>query len=305
MQVVFGDLSLGVVKDGTQYIFAYNTGGMDSLKKDGLEWLHRTPNLAFWRATTDNDRGNGFSKKSALWMGADLFFNIENRFITVDGTLLRWDETIAPQNNSLLDSPLREAGEVSIRFVLSTCTNPQAEVLVTYTLKEGVDGVRVDYRYNGAYGLPELPICGLRFVFPFRVDSFEWTGLSGETYPDRMYGGKEGHYSHEGLEKCPYVVAQDYGMHMHTHELVIHRGEKSLTVRECGDAPFNFSLLPNTPQEIEAAWHPIDLPLYRRTHLTIAAAVRGVGGIDSWGSEPSQSFHLDAEESYSTSFYLV
>ena len=101
MEIVFGDLSLGVLKEADEYIFAYNTGGLESLKTGGHEHLYRTPSLAFWRASTDNDRGSGFSKASSIWMGADLFYNVENFSVTADGTLLRWDVSFIQQSHLL------------------------------------------------------------------------------------------------------------------------------------------------------------------------------------------------------------
>lgn len=47
-------------------------------------------------------------------------------------------------------------------------------------------------------GLPELPALGLRFIMPTKAN-FEYEGLSGETYPDRMAGGVEGIYKVAGL----------------------------------------------------------------------------------------------------------
>ena len=47
---------------------------------------------------------------------------------------------------------------------------------------------------------------------------------------------------------------------------------------------FAFSCLPYTASEIENALHHEELPPARRTVLCVYGAVRGVGGIDSWGS---------------------
>ena len=304
MEIVFGDVSLGVAHNGTHYIFAYDKGGLDSLEKEGREYLYRVPYLSFWRATTDNDRGNGFSKRSAMWMGADLFSDVVSFEATIDGTKLTGQDLVAPSNNALLDSPLRHACAMSITFRYSTCTEPKAGVEVTYSIAEGQDGVRVDYSYEGVPGLPELPVCGMRFVLPFRIDSYEWDGLSGETYPDRLYGAQEGHWVQESVPVCPYAVAQDYGMHMGTHRLEIKVSGQSLVLCQ-EDEPFSFSLLPNSAQELEMAWHPVDLPLYRRTYLTVAAALRGVGGIDSWGSDVSDSCHIDPAQDHHMSFRII
>ena len=138
----------------------------------------------------------------------------------------------------------------------------------------------------------------------FRIDSYEWDGLSGETYPDRMYGGRSGHFVQEGCPTCPYAMAQDYGMHMETRCLDMMAGDRHLKVSAVDGGTFNFSVLPASPHELESAWHPVDLPVYRRTYLTIAAAVRGVGGIDSWLSDVGWQYHVDSSMNHRTCFMI-
>jgi beta-galactosidase len=53
-----------------------------------------------------------------------------------------------------------------------------------------------------------------------------------------------------------------------------------------------FSALPWTPYEIEAAAHPNELPAIQRTVLRPALMRRGVGGDDSWGSRTLTQYHL-------------
>lgn len=304
MEIVFGDLSLGIVKDDVRLILSYNHGSLESFSKDGLEYLQRAVRPAFWRATSDNDRGNGFSKRSCLWMGADLFHTVDGFWADIDGMHLDREDLIAPANNSLLDSPLRQAKEACLTFRLHTATDPSATLLVTWRAQEGEEGLSCHFRYEGVEGLPELPVCGLRLLLPFTVDRFEWDGLSGEVYPDRIWGAKEGHWVHEGIEECPYVKCQEYGMHMGVRRLDITAGQRRLGIT-APSSPISFSLLPATPQELEMAWHPIDLPLYRRSVLTLAAAVRGVGGIDSWGSDVGKAFHIPSDGVYEMDFTMI
>ncbi|HAR0641515.1 TPA: beta-galactosidase small subunit, partial [Enterococcus faecium] len=37
--IVFGDCTLGVKSGNTHYIFSYTRGGLESLNKNGKEWL--------------------------------------------------------------------------------------------------------------------------------------------------------------------------------------------------------------------------------------------------------------------------
>lgn len=70
------------------------------------------------------------------------------------------------------------------------------------------------------------------------------------------------------------------------------------------ERPFNFSLLPYTSEELENATHIEELPPLRRSVLVIAGAVRGVGGIDSWGSDVESPYHVSAEEDHQFSFII-
>jgi len=52
LQIVYGDVVLGVHGNGFHYLFSYQVGGLESLVIDGKEWLYRSPKPTFWRATT-------------------------------------------------------------------------------------------------------------------------------------------------------------------------------------------------------------------------------------------------------------
>ncbi len=60
-----------------------------------------------------------------------------------------------------------------------------------------------------------------------------------------------------------------------------------------------FSCLPYTASEIENATHHEELPPARRTVLCVYGAVRGVGGIDSWGSDVEDDYRISAEKRHS------
>ena len=71
------------------------------------------------------------------------------------------------------------------------------------------------------------------------------------------------------------------------------------------DKPFAFSCLPYTAEEMENATHHEELPPARRTVLCVYGAVRGVGGIDSWGSDVEEAYHVSAEKDHEFSFNIV
>ena len=308
LKLVFGDLTLGVKGDTWQVIFNYMRGGIESLVTAGREWMYRAPQPAFWRALTDNDRGSQFHLKSGCWLAADMFIRVTGAQVTVDGQDIALP--IAPENNRY--TPDETADSVAIAFTFETLTVPAAKVTVTYTVT--ADGrINVACRYFGQKGLPQMPVFGLRMVMPTMAAGFTYEGLSGETYPDRMAGGVPGVYEVKGLPVTPYMVPQDCGMHMATKWVEVRRDtqlantanppESSLKITMDGE-PFAFSCLPYTAEELESATHHEELPPARRTVLCVYGAVRGVGGINSWGADVEEAYHVSAEEDQAFSFNI-
>lgn len=309
LRVVYGDYTLGVHGNGFDYIFSYAQGGLESLVKDGYEWLYRCPKPTFWRALTDNDRGCGFHLKSGSWLAADMFIRCKDIEVIMDG--ISQGKPCAPDNNRYGGDVY--ANEMKILFVYETITTPKTEVGVLYTVKES-GRIKVDVHYCGAEGLPELPAFGMRFIMPTMADKYAYDGLSGETYPDRKKGASQGNFMVDDLSLTPYLVPQECGMHMDTNYVKIFRhksldnsrvdaAKQELMFEKSGDT-FSFSCLPYTASEIENATHHEELPPARRTVLCIYGAVRGVGGIDSWGSDVEDAYHIDAEKDITYSFII-
>ena len=285
LAVVEGDGNLGVKGRGFEVLFSYTEGGPISLRTGGTEWLWRAPRPALWRASTDNDRGCGFAQRSAVWLAAD----------------------------SLAKAPRPEILEMSeqqvaLRYRFDLPAVPDAGVEVTYTV-ESRGALKVEAVYHGAPDVPELPCFGVRFQTADPVAATRWTGLSGETYPDRYKGAEFGCWE-ETPRIEPHLVPQDGGVHMATRRAVLQQRDSrgrtaaALELQSCG-APFVFSALPNTAQELEAAQHPEELPATGRTNVTVLGAVRGVGGIDSWGTDVEEAYRLDGAQDYTVAFRLM
>lgn len=250
-----------------------------SLVSGGSEWLWRAPRPAYWRAPTENDLGNGFAANSSIWAAVDGWQKCEDIQI------------------------LRESSEkVCIRFVYTAPAVPGLQTSVTYTV-DGSGRMKVDVSYRGQSGRPQLPLFGLRFATPVPLETVRWLGLSGETYPDRKKGGVFG--QHQEWPHVPaYLVPQECGCHVDTHAATLCLlGGATLEI-EKNHGPFAFSAIPYTPQQLEQALHQEELPQPLRTVVTICGAMRGVGGIDSWGSDVEPAYQISAERDIAFSFLL-
>lgn len=309
LELIYGDVNLGIKGHDFHCIFSYQRSGLESLVVSGKEWLYREPQPAYWRATTDNDRGYKFSKGSAVWLGADMFPNCIDRIIKIDGKKIIFPKS--PINNRYSNLELAELVEVI--YIFETNTVPSTKVSISYTVNLSGQ-IIIKSNYKGQKNLPDLPVFGLRFIIPTKAKKFEYKGLSGETYPDRLDGGKEGIFKIEGLPVTPYLVPQDCGVHMNTEWLKITRNtvlnvndksrdDFSLLFKKV-DGNFAFSCLPYTPFELENAYHQEELPIARRTILTIYGEIRGIGGIDSWQSGIEKQYEISAADDYEFSFAI-
>ena len=309
LRVVYGDYTFSVHGEGFDYIFSYAQGGLESIVKNGYEWLYRCPKPTFWRALTDNDRGSKFHIKSGSWLAADMFIDCKDVEVITDG--VSQGKPVAPENNKYGANVFAE--NVIVKYIYETITTPMTTIEVTYDVASN-GKITVDVLYKGAKGLPELPVFGLRFIMPTLADKYMYEGLSGETYPDRMTGAVKGVYEIKDLSLTPYLVPQECGMRMGTDWLEVTRhtslnnsrkDNSAQTLRiEKKEDTFAFSCLPYTASEIENATHHEELPPARRTVLCVYGAVRGVGGIDSWGSDVEEAYHINAEEDITYSFVI-
>lgn len=313
LRLIYGDCTLGIWGNTGEkefhYIFSYQTGGPESFCIDGKEWLYRTPKPTFWRALTDNDRGSGFHLKSGCWLSADQFIGCAGVKVMVDGKRIPLPK--APENNRF--GGKEKAQEVTLIFTYETVTTPKTNVKVSYQV-DCQGKIHVTAEYKGKKRLPELPVFGMRFIMPTKAAGYRYEGLSGETYPDRKAGGEQGVYQIEGLPVTPYLVPQDCGMHMDTRWVEVcrnrvldnsNKGDEAFCLRiSAEDEAFAFSCLPYTAQELENALHQEELPPARRTVLCVYGAVRGVGGIDSWGSDVEEEYHVYGDRDMRFSFVI-
>ena len=278
LTIVHGDGALGVKGRDFEILFSYPEGGPVSLITEGEQWLWRAPRPAFWRSPTENDLGCSFAWSSAVWEAVD-----------------RWQQCS--------DIQILEETEqrVSIRYTFTAPAMPGLKAEITYSVSD-LGCLDVFVQYHGGENRPELPLFGLRFATPAPVERVEWVGLSGETYPDRKKGGIFG--THSEVPHIPaYLVPQECGCHMDTHQTVLHLGGHRLTLEKL-DVPYAFSAIPYTPQQLSEAAHSHELPTSCRTVVTLLAAMRGVGGINSWGADVEEGYHVPSDRDHSLSFRI-
>ena len=273
-----GDGAWGVRGEKFEILFSKLQGGPVSLVSGGREWLWRAPRPALWRAPTENDLGCGFPMRSAPWSAVDA-----------------WQKCTGWETEQGADF-----FAITYRFAADALPGYASEI--TYRVeREGI--LTIQALYHGFAGAPELPLFGLRFSTPQPIEETAWVGYSGETYPDRYKGGVFG--SHKETPQVPnYLVPQECGGHSFTCGVALHMGTGTLTL-EKAEKPFFFSAIPYTPAQLEQAQHVWELPGHCRTTVTVASDMRGVGGIDSWGTDVESAYRVSGEEDHCLRFRVM
>jgi len=281
LKVIHGDVNIGVTGDGFRILFSKQEGGIVSLVYDGKEWVGRPLMPVYWRATTDNDKGNKFSVASSVWYGAGRFPYYENCAVE------------------------EKEGSIKVTYTYALSTVPKASTEVTYEV-DGRGAIHVRAVFRGQKGLPELPAFGMRLITPDAAKKFTWYGRGPEeNYCDRNEGARLGIYEDTPDNNLSrYLVPQECGNRTGVRWLKVSDMEgHSIGFCAAGQA-FDTSVLPYTAEELESATHREELPAPRYTVVNILGAMRGVGGDDSWGAPVHPEYCISGEEELVTEFII-
>ena len=273
--------SISVTADAFIVHFNANTGFMDSYVMNGRERIKDGMRPWFWRACTDNDRGNKLAERCATWRTAsDMPELITLQCVDTNGRYI-----VCARYRLPTSSP-------------STCS-------MKYTIWN--DGrVEVICELVPGSDLPEIPQVGVLFSLPLVYNLVKWYGKGPhESYWDRQTGAKIGLYEGRVEEQfVPYLRPQECGNKVEV---------RTATVSDVGGvglaftmsvAPLELNVLPYMPFELEGSDHPYKLPKSERTVVRLNHRQMGVGGDDSWGAKTHPEFTLPANQTYTLRFTL-
>lgn len=269
--------NIGVRGDGFEALFSVLSGGLVSYRCGGVEMLPVMPLPNFWRAPTDNDRGNLMPMRYAQWKTASMY----------------------PSHKDFRDGSVRQPavsehdGCVAVSFTYILPTVPASECTVSYTVHScGRIDTALDYAPPA--GVSDMPEFGMLFKLDADYDRVTWYGNGpAETYADRERGAKLGVYRNTVMDNmAKYLRPQECGNKTGVRWATVCdlRGRG---LRFEGDGMY-FSALPYTPHELENALHPYELPPVHYTVVRCALAQMGIGGDDSWGALTHPEYLLPA-----------
>ncbi len=314
--IVMGNSCIGIKTSDVHAIFSRWDGGIISYRYKGMELIENVPSLSFWRAPTDNDKGNGFASHSGIWAAissypkrADWKIEYELRDGTIlDGTVC-CDEFVVSEDDPLYGTGLKSkeyAGQIAkviFTYTHKLCTVPKTECIVKYIVTP--DGkISVCAEYSGAKGIPDMAQFGILMTLDKKYDRMEFYGRGPEeNYSDRCKGAKLGIYKLNVKDNLtPYLNPQECGNRHDVRWLKVADESKHGIMIESGKDAVDVKVLPFGWQEIQSAYKVNYLPKQRLTYVEILGASRGVGGDDSWGAPVHDEFTVKGNEKQSVGF---
>ncbi|MDX8336074.1 glycoside hydrolase family 2 TIM barrel-domain containing protein [Candidatus Cetobacterium colombiensis] len=278
--LINGGFNIGIQTKNMELIFSKAYGGLISLKFCGKQFVDGVVMPNFWRASTDNDRGNKMPFRYAQWKLASMYAKMTNV------------EAIEKENS------------VEIKAIYELPTNPITTCELIY---EGFANgkLKVSMSYDGAENLPDMPLFGMSYKIPKEYSEIKWYGMGpDENYIDRVHGAKLGIFETDvNRNMSEYVIPQECGNRIGTRWAEI-TDKTGFGLRISSEDSFEFSALPYTVSEIESAYHHYELPKSHCTALNINKVQMGVGGDDSWGALIHDEYLVPSNKKYEFNYIL-
>jgi len=306
LQYVFGDYNVGVKGEHFAVLFSKMYGGLTSYKLRGVELLKSQPRPNFWRAPVDNDRGSQLPAEKGKWKLAGDYAKC------VD---------IKVNDNSAKSGSERY---VEVVYTYALGMDGLGEAVVSYKVfEDGFIKTTLSYETKGEnFDMPEF---GMMLKTDADFDNLTWYGAGfSETYEDRRSGAKLGLFNNKVEDNmAPYLVPQECGHKVNVRyaKVTDRKGRGLLFVSDkqmdptkgesraaknsvVTDRYMGFSALPYTPNQLEEAMHPNELPKPQFTVIRADLMQMGIGGDDSWGARPHKEYHIQNNQKLEFSFWF-
>jgi beta-galactosidase len=256
-----------------------NSGAIGSYNIGGKELLTAPLEPNYWRAPTDNDRGNGMPQRQGIWQLA-----AAHRMTT---------------------SVKGEQVSANIVKVTAVSTLPAGNSTQSYVYTIYGDGaIEVESSFKPGEGaLPDLPRVGMQMSVAGSLRNVEWYGRGPqENYWDRNLAAAVGIYK-DKVDNLwfPYIEPQETGNRTDIR-WVTFTDDEGFGLKATGMPLLNFSAWPFRMSELEHEKAPVNIghkhpsEIIQSDDITVNLDYRqmGVGGDDSWGAPIHREFSLPA-----------
>ncbi|MFF5183288.1 glycoside hydrolase family 2 TIM barrel-domain containing protein [Streptomyces sp. NPDC000345] len=278
-----GDTSVTVTGRDFSVTVDKETGVITSYRAHGVRLLISGPAPNFWRAPTDNDRGNGQHTRNQTWRDAGA-----NRRVTGVGVRALGDRAV----------------EIKVAGTLPTTT--ESTYTTTYTVF-GNGEIKVDNTLHpGAPNLPYIPEVGTLLILPSRLEHLHYYGRGPEeNHWDRNNATDVGLYSGTVTGQwTSYLRPQENGNKTDVRWIAL-TDRDGVGLLASGEPLLEANASHFTPEDLSVgARHDYQLTPRREVVLRLNHRQMGVGGDNSWGAHTHDEYKLFADRDYSYTYRL-
>ncbi|WP_030609366.1 glycoside hydrolase family 2 TIM barrel-domain containing protein [Streptomyces fulvoviolaceus] len=269
--------------EGFSVVVDKKSGTITSYEAHGARLITDGPVPNFWRAPTDNDRGNGQHTRNQTWRDAGT-----NRTVT--------DVSV----RALRD----KAVEIKVSGTLPTTTESTYTTIFTVF---GNGEIKVDNTLHpGASSLPYIPEVGTLLFLPRRLDRLHYYGRGPEENMwDRNNGTDVGLYSGTvSGQWTSYLRPQENGNKTDVRWAAL-TGRDGVGLLVSGEPLLEVNASHFTPEDLSVgARHDYQITPRDAVVLRLNHRQMGVGGDNSWGAHTHDEYKLFADRDYSYTYRL-
>ncbi|WP_461005484.1 glycoside hydrolase family 2 TIM barrel-domain containing protein [Streptomyces capparidis] len=275
--------SVTVTGDGFSVTVDKGSGVITSYEAGGVPLITSGPAPNFWRAPTDNDKGNGQHTRNQTWRDAGA-----GREVT--------DVRV----RALRD----KAVEITVSGTLPTTV--RSTYTTTYTVF-GNGEIKVDNTLRpGAATLPYIPEVGTLLFLPGRLEHLHWYGRGPEeNHWDRNNGTDVGLYSGTvSGQWTPYIRPQENGGKTDVRWIAL-TDRHGAGLLATGEPLLEVNASHFTPEDLSSGVrHDYQLTPRDEVVLRLSHRQMGVGGDNSWGAHTHDEYKLLANRDYTYTYRL-
>ncbi|GAB4000606.1 hypothetical protein GCM10029992_33050 [Glycomyces albus] len=272
-----------VTGDDFAVTISKSTGEITDYQAMGIRLVNSGPAPNFWRAPTDNDRGNGHPNRNGTWRNAGRDRNVTG----VD-----------------VERPSERSRRITVTGTLPTST--QSTFSTTYTVY-GNGEIRVDSTVHpGSASLPYLPEVGTILFLPGELEQMHYYGRGPEeNHWDRRTGTDVSRYSSTVSDQwIGYIRPQENGNKTDVRWVALVDGS-GRGLLATGEPLIEVNASHFTPEDLSGnTRHDYQITPRQEVVLRLNHRQTGVGGDNSWGAQPLDQYKLFASRDYTYTYRL-
>jgi len=281
-----------------------DSGFLSSLNYKGNELIAEPLTPDFWRAPTDNDRGNNMSRRCAVWRTAMQSWKPKGITMT----------QLSPQAIEVIIMSRIEdvSGDYSLKY--RVYGDGTIFVSMEGQAKEVAASVQSNQRRRGGRrgqqaGIPEIPRFGMRMAMPKGFETIRWFGKGPqETYWDRCDARVDLYQGTVDEQLFDYSQPTETGNKTDVRWVALTNND-GLGLLAVGMPVLSVNALHYTTEDLTSEdrtgpSHFYEVPRRDEVYLNLDYRQMGVGGDNSWGARTHREFTLPGNGKYSYSFFL-